>query len=72
MKTNKKRGRPKKSEDEKQTEYLDVRLTEAEKTGFKDAADLAGMPLSAWVRFALRQAATKALREAEKPIAFLE
>jgi uncharacterized protein (DUF1778 family) len=73
MKDQKKgRGRPPKSSDKLQTEYLDVRLTEVEKKGFKDAADVEGMPLSAWVRHILRQAATKVLREAEKPIAFLE
>jgi uncharacterized protein (DUF1778 family) len=73
MKDQKKgRGRPPKSSDQKQTEYLDVRLTGVEKKGFKDAADVAGMALSAWVRYTLRQAATKTLREAEKPIAFLD
>jgi uncharacterized protein (DUF1778 family) len=70
--TQKGRGRPPKSSDQKQTEYLDVRLTEVEKKGFKDAADLMGMPLSGWVRLTLRQAATKVLRDAEKPIAFLD
>jgi hypothetical protein len=73
MKTQTKRaGRPKKSSDQLQTEYLDVRLTEAEKAAFKAAADLAGMAVSAWVRGRLRQAATRELGSASRPVAFLE
>ena len=49
MKTQtKRRGRPKKSSDQGQTEYLDVRCVTAEKQSFKAAAEFAGMPVSAW------------------------
>ncbi len=55
MKTKpKRRGRPKKNSDAIQTESLDVRLVLAEKETFKEAAKLAGMPLSTWVRDRLR------------------
>lgn len=65
-----KRGRPPK--DKTKDEYLEVRLDTEEKTAFKDAADLAGLALSTWVRVRLRTAARKELGEVGKPIAFLE
>lgn len=71
MKTQKKRGRPKKQAHELQTEYLDVRLVTAEKEAFKAAADLAGMPLSTWVRDRLRAASRKELDGAGRPVPFL-
>lgn len=64
------RGRPKKSSDQLQTVSLDVRCAIAEKDTFKAAADLAGMPLSMWVRQCLRQMATKQLHEAGQEVAF--
>jgi hypothetical protein len=73
MKTQKRRrGRPKKSSHELQTEYLDVRLALAEKQAFKEAAGLAGLPVSAWVRERLRQAAIRELEAAGIPVAFLQ
>jgi hypothetical protein len=51
---------------------MQVRLDPTEREAFKDAAALAGVPLSAWVRERLRQAALKELRAAEHPIAFLK
>ena len=42
------------------TSMLQLRLTEAEKDGFLEAATLAGLPLSAWARERLR---TQAIRE---------
>jgi hypothetical protein len=72
MKTQQKRpGRPKKSSDQLQTEYLDVRLIASEKEAFKAAADLAGMPVSAWVRDRLRRNAKEELREAGQSVPFL-
>jgi hypothetical protein len=52
-------------------DYLDIRLETAEKQAFKDAADLAGIDLSAWVRERLRAAARKELDLADRPVAFL-
>jgi uncharacterized protein (DUF1778 family) len=52
-------------------EYLEVRLDADEKQAFQDAATLAGMAVSVWVRERLRRAARKELEDAEKPVAFL-
>jgi hypothetical protein len=62
-------GRPKK--DKKLNDYLEIRVESAEKEAFKDAADLAGIPVSIWVRERLRRAAIRELEEASRPIAFL-
>lgn len=64
-----KRGRPPK--EQTKAGLLDVRLDPAEKQAFKDAADLAGLALSAWVRERLRLAARKELEEAGRTVAFL-
>jgi len=66
-----KTGRPRKEERAVRVEYLEVRVQAAEKQAFKDAADLAGLPLSAWVRERLRVAARQELAESGKPVAFL-
>ena len=74
MKTQQKKragGRPKKDSDQRQTESLDVRLTEAEKQAFKNAADVSGMAVSAWVRERLRRVAAKELQEVNQPVPFL-
>lgn len=65
-----KRGRPPK--DRRKAEYLDIRLEAAEKQAFKDAASLAGLDLSAWVRERLRVAARKELGGANLPVRFLD
>lgn len=67
----KRRGRPPVAPGKTKAEYLEVRLENAEKQAFKDAADLAGLALSAWVRERLRTAARRELEDAGKPIAFL-
>ena len=64
-------GRPAKSPDELRNEDLLVKLQADEKTAFKDAAQLAGVPLSVWVRERLRRVAVQELGEASQPIAFL-
>ena len=66
-----KRGRPSKSPDELRSEDLLVKLQADEKTAFKDAAQIAGIPLSVWVRERLRRIAINELEEAAHPIAFL-
>jgi uncharacterized protein (DUF1778 family) len=53
-------------------QVLQIRLTEEENQAFKDAADIAGIPISVWVRERLRRAATRELEEAARPIAFLK
>lgn len=54
------------------SESMEVRLTADEKLAFREAAEIAGIPLSAWVRERLRRAAIRELEEASRPIAFLE
>jgi hypothetical protein len=66
-----KRGRPPKGSDSLKAEYLDIRLLAVEKQAFRDAADLAGLDLSAWVRERLRMLARKELEAAARPVAFL-
>lgn len=65
-------GRPPKRSEDRKEEYLDVRLDTAEKQAFWDAANIAGLPLSAWVRERLRTAARQELIEAGRKIAFLQ
>ncbi len=48
-----------------------MRLDVREKAAFKEAADLAGLALSAWVRERLRQAAKKELTDSGREVAFL-
>jgi hypothetical protein len=53
-------------------QVLQIRLTDAEKQGFQMAADLAGIPLSAWVRERLRFASIRELESAGQKIPFIE
>lgn len=66
----KRAGRP--TQEVKRDEYLELRLATLEKQAFGDAARLAGLPISAWVRERLRRAAIRELEEAAMPIAFLK
>ena len=54
------------------SETVKIRLTLEEKEGFKRAAELAGIPLSNWIRERLRRVATRELEEASIPITFLK
>lgn len=49
-----------------------IRLSASEKTAFQDAAQLAGITLSAWMRERLRTAARRDLEDAGLPIAFIK
>jgi hypothetical protein len=73
MKSNIKRGpgRPPKGSGEKKDEYLEVRLETNEKQAFNEAAKLAGLQLSTWVRARLRVIARKELEDADLPVAFM-
>lgn len=51
---------------------LQIRLSEDEKTGFEAAADLAGIPLSSWVRERLRLACIRDLESAGQKIPFIK
>jgi len=54
------------------TELIKVRVTPEEKQSFQDAADLAGIALSSWIRERLRRVSVRELEEAGKKIAFLQ
>ena len=68
----KKNSRAAKEADRAKSDYLEIRLGSAEKQAFKDAAELAGLGVSAWVRERLRRIAAKELQDAGRPVAFLE
>ncbi len=53
-------------------QVLQIRLTDSEKQGFQMAANLAGIPLSSWVRERLRLAAIRDLESAGQKIPFVE
>ena len=65
-----KRGRPKK--EKTLDEYIELRLSTAEKQAFRDAAERSGIPLATWARERLRRIATRELENAELPVAFLK
>ncbi len=52
--------------------YLELRLTEAEKSSFGKAAAIAGISTSTWVRERLRRSAVRELEEAGLAIPFLQ
>lgn len=54
------------------SEELKVRTSPEEKSAFQTAADIAGIPVSAWIRERLRTAARKDLEDAGMPILFIE
>ena len=53
------------------TENLQIRLTSPEKAGFEEAAALAGIPVSSWVRERLRLAAIRELESAGRRVPFI-
>lgn len=67
----KKRGRPSVEKDKAKLATLEVRLSEAEKEAFQEAAELSGLSLSSWVRERLRQVARTELEGASRIVAFL-
>jgi hypothetical protein len=67
----KNRGRPKSESINKKGVRLDLRVSELERQGFKEAADISGIPLSAWIRQRLRWASTKELKDMGKDVPFL-
>jgi uncharacterized protein (DUF1778 family) len=72
MATNKNRpGRPRKGSGQTKDEHIEVRVDAAEKQAFRDAAELAGLALSAWIRERLRQVAHRELEAHGRQAAFL-
>ena len=54
------------------TTTIQIRLQPQEKEAFKEAAYLAGMALSAWMRARLRKAAIRELEDASHTIPFID
>lgn len=63
-----KRGRPKK--ETPLDEYIELRVTTAEKQAFRDAAESSGIPMATWMRERLRRVAIRELDSAKLPVAF--
>lgn len=53
-------------------EFLQVRVDDTEKQAFANAAELAGIAMSAWVRERLRQCAARELEAASQSVPFLK
>lgn len=53
------------------TNWIKIRVDEAEKRAFEEVAERAGISLSAWMRERLRRAAIRELEEASRPIPFI-
>jgi uncharacterized protein (DUF1778 family) len=53
------------------SQVVQIRLTSEEKQGLTEAAELAGIPLSSWVRERLRLAAIRDLESAGRKIPFV-
>lgn len=65
------RGAPKKPTETKKLATKQIRLNATELAAFQAAADLAGIPLSGWMRERLRMVARKELEAANQPVPFL-
>lgn len=56
---------------EKKEQVILIRLSASEKAGFREAAEIAGIGLSTWIRERLRRAAVRELEEAGQVAPFL-
>ncbi len=65
------RGAPKKSPDKAKAALIQLRVNDAEKRAFVDAADLDGKKLSEWMRDRLRRLAREELQAHGRTVAFL-
>lgn len=59
------------SEIEMKSDRIELRVQPDEKAGFEEAAQMAGLPLSAWARERLRRAAVRELEDASRPVPFI-
>ncbi|MGI0091714.1 MAG: hypothetical protein ACREBS_08395 [Nitrososphaerales archaeon] len=60
------RSRPR--QERTRAEYLEVRIDMDEKEDFKEAAEILGVAVSAWVRQCLRRDSRRVLEEAGRPV----
>jgi hypothetical protein len=65
------RGGQKKPAPLRKDERLELRMSAAEKQGFAEAAQLAGLPLSGWIRLRLRSAAKAELESENRQVPFI-
>lgn len=68
----KRRGRPRKGSGEAKSESLLLRLEPGEKQAFGDAARVAGVPLTVWIRERCRKVALRELTDAGLPVGFVQ
>jgi antitoxin component of RelBE/YafQ-DinJ toxin-antitoxin module len=54
------------------SQFIKIRLASEEKQAFQQAADLAGLALSAWIRERLRMVAIRELEGAGYPVPFIQ
>jgi hypothetical protein len=71
MKTKQKRGRPRGATGKAKTDLLQIRVDSLERQGFTQAADLAGIGISAWARERLRQVCRRELTDHGVAVPFL-
>ena len=64
------RGRPPKGSGLTKSESVLIRMETREKAAFTEAAQIAGAPLSVWIRERLRRVAREELREAGRKLPF--
>ena len=62
---------PKTTDSDRKEVPFNIRVAAAEKAGFERAAEIAGIPLSAWARERLRAAAFRELDNVGEPAPFL-
>ena len=67
----KQRGRPRGSTGRAKTGFIHLRVGEQEQQGFTEAAELAGLALSAWARERLRAVCRRELEENGRSVPFL-
>ena len=68
----KKRGRPPLDPKSPKAIHIALRIEVPEKQAFQEAAKLAGLGLSAWIRERLRRVARKELEDFGRPVPFLK
>jgi uncharacterized protein (DUF1778 family) len=53
------------------SDWVKIRVEPEEKRAFEEAASLAGISLSSWMRERLRRAAVRELEDASRPVPFI-
>ena len=66
------RGQPERGSRKRKEQLLQIRVQADEKQSFEEAADLAGIAMSAWVRERLRNCARRELIDAGRKVPFLQ